>query len=116
MAIHSLNKGKQGEREAAKWLNETLGLNARRGVQYQGSPDSPDIAQQAIPDIHFEIKRVERLNLESAMKKAQDDAGKKLPIVLHRRNRSDWLVTVQGRDLKTLCLLIANHVKAQSNA
>lgn len=109
--IHSLNKGKCGEREWAAWLNHNLNSNARRGRQYSGSPESPDIVDKAMPGIHYEVKRVEKLNLQSAMAQAEKDSGSALPCVAHRRNRGEWLVTLRAQDLKAYCLLVAEHLQ-----
>ena len=40
--MNSRDKGKRGERMAAKKFREH-GFDTRRGVQYQGGPDSPDV-------------------------------------------------------------------------
>ncbi len=55
MAINSIEKGKRGEREAAKFLNDMLGTSARRGQQRSGV-DVADIID-AIPGLHIEVKR-----------------------------------------------------------
>ena len=52
-----------------------------------------------LPGLHFEVKRAERLRLHEAMQQAIEDAGDKLPIVAHRRNRGDWLAIVRLSDL-----------------
>ena len=84
------SKGKEGEREVAKINREHGFKNSRRGVQYTGSPDSPDVV--GIPGIHLEVKRVEKLHLWPAMKQATDDAGEgEVPVVVHRANRRPWL-------------------------
>ncbi len=108
--IHSLNKGKRGEREWAAWLNENLNCSARRGVQYSGGPDSPDIVDTAIPCIHYEAKRVEKLNIGEAMAQAVADAGVKIPVVAHRKNRQECMVTLRAKDLKSFSLLLSNHL------
>lgn len=90
----SRNKGKVGEREAAKLIADLFKVEARRGVQHAGGPDSPDIVT-GIPDVHFEVKRVEKLNLYTAMDQAERDAGDdKIPVVLHRKNLRDWVAVV----------------------
>jgi len=103
--MNSRDKGKRGEREWAAYLTE-LGFDARRGVQYHGGPDSPDICG-GIPGTHAEVKRVERLNIHDAIQQAQDDSGGTLiPYVAHRRNRSEWLVTLRARDIIRLAQLL----------
>lgn len=97
--INSRSKGATGEREFAKYLTER-GLPARRGVQYQGGPDSPDIICESLPEYHFEVKRTERLHMYKAMDQADQDAGPdKVPMVVHRRNKGDWLVIMYADDL-----------------
>lgn len=109
--VHSLNKGKSGEREWAHWLNDNFSCNARRGQQFQGGQDSPDIVDTAIPGMHAEVKRVEKLNVSQAMEQAVKDCGQKVPYVAHRRNRTEWLVTLRARDLKAYCLLVSEHLQ-----
>jgi hypothetical protein len=93
-SMNSRTKGKVGEREAAELLREH-GFNARRGQQFSGSPDSPDIVVD-IP-IHFEVKRVENLNIGRAMEQSiRDAAPHKTPVVLHRRNGQNWLITMRA--------------------
>lgn len=108
--MHSLNKGKAGEREFAKELGLALGVKARRGVQYQGSPDSPDIVCKELEGLHFEVKRVEKLNLGNAMAQAVKDSGEKIPLVAHRRNRDQWLLSLRLQDLKAFSLLVSQHL------
>jgi Holliday junction resolvase len=97
--MNSREKGKRGERQ---WRDElrAQGFAARRGQQFSGSPDSPDVVCDSLPWIHFEVKAVERLNIEDAMEQARRDAGRlatgcqKMPIVAHKRNFREWLVTM----------------------
>lgn len=93
-------KGKAGEREFRDVLR-SRGWEARRGRQYSGSPDSPDIVSN-LP-FHFEVKRVERLNIDDAVSQAVRDCGSgKTPVVAHRRNRGEWLVTLRAEDFLSL--------------
>lgn len=96
MGKASREKGKRGERLFAKLLREH-GYDAKRGVQYQGSPDSPDVV--GLPGVHTEVKFVEKLNLHSAMEQSKRDAGEdEMPIVAHKRSREEWLVTMRFED------------------
>lgn len=89
---NSRARGKRGELELAAKLRE-YGFDAQRGVQYHGGPDSPDVT--GLPGVHIECKRVERLNLEDAMSQSRRDAGEKeIPVVMSRKNRKCWLVTM----------------------
>jgi len=49
---------------------------------------------EELKDFHFEVKVVERLNIQDAMAQAKRDCGSKVPIVVHRRNFHPWLVTM----------------------
>lgn len=91
----SREKGKRGERQWRDVLRAE-GYSARRGQQFSGSPDSPDVVCDDLPDFHFEVKCVERLNIEDAMGQARQDARRKLPLVAHRRSHCGWLVTMDA--------------------
>jgi hypothetical protein len=120
--MNSREKGKRGERA---WRDElrAQGFQARRGQQFSGSPDSPDVVCDSLPWIHFEVKAVERLNIEDAMEQARADARvksakcrvesagpggsqlsvwnsqlPKVPIVAHKRSFRRWLVTMDAED------------------
>jgi len=95
--VNSRQKGKRGERQ---WRDELRanGYAARRGQQFSGSPDSPDVICDALPWLHFEVKAVEKLNIEDAMEQARHDGGpNKIPIVAHKRNFRPWLVTMDAQ-------------------
>lgn len=95
--MKSREKGKRGEREWAEYLNlHVPDANARRGQQFSGSPDSPDVVSD-LP-YHFEVKRVERLNINKAMRQAMEECGDLPPVVPHRCNRMPWLVTMLAED------------------
>lgn len=93
--MNAREKGKRGERQ---WRDElrAQGYQARRGQQFSGSPDSPDVVCAELEWLHFEVKAVERLNIVDAMTQAIRDAGSKVPVVAHRRNHSRWLVTMRA--------------------
>lgn len=93
--MNSREKGKRGERQ---WRDELRanGYTARRGQQFSGSPDSPDVVCDELGWIHFEVKAVERLNIEDAMEQARRDGTRKTPVVAHRRSHRRWLVTMDA--------------------
>lgn len=93
---NSRAKGKRVELALAKFLREH-GHEARRGQQFSGSPDSPDIVH-SIPGLHIECKGVEKLNIHNAMKQASEDSGDDTPCVCHKRNRGEWLITMRLED------------------
>jgi len=99
MGIMSRRKGAAGEREAAAKLNEVLGTHLRRGRQYCGGPESPDVAGD-LPGLHLEVKRVEALRLYPSLEQAARDAGTgEVPAVMHRMNKKPWVVIVYADDL-----------------
>lgn len=95
--MNSRRKGKTGELEFSKLCREN-GYEARRTAQYCGKTgDAADIT--GLTGIHVEVKRVEHLNLESAMSQSKRDARKnEIPIVAHRKNNCEWLVTMRAQD------------------
>ena len=96
--MNSCDTGARGEREFAKELT-LLGFEARRGCQFAGGEDSPDVVG-GICGTHAEVKRVEKLNIDKAMQQAIGDCGSNIPYVAHRKNGTPWLITVQLKDLK----------------
>ena len=94
--MNSKCKGNRGEHELAGILR-AAGIEAWRNDQmYVGGRGNPDVSAEVwgIP-LHIEVKRVERLNVPEAVKQAIRDAeGGALPVVAHRRNREQWLVTI----------------------
>jgi hypothetical protein len=104
MGRMSRQKGKRGERECAAELGQLLGLAegaARRGVQFAGGPDSPDVVLDGVA-IHVEAKRVEALQLYAAIEQATSDANGNVPIVWHRRNGKPSVVIVETSRLLEL--------------
>lgn len=121
--MNSRAKGKRGERA---WRDELRanGYQARRGQQFSGSPDSPDVVCDDLAAFHFEVKVVERLNIYDAMAQALRDAhggvrspsgpsagrvrspsgprpqgpqlSPKTAVVAHKRNFGQWLVTMEA--------------------
>ncbi|MEG0133049.1 MAG: hypothetical protein RR782_02865 [Clostridium sp.] len=90
--VNSRNKGKVGERELAKVLRGH-GYDCRRGQQYSGI-EGEDVV--GLPGVHIECKRVERLNIQDAVDQAKRDAKEgEIPIVFHRKNNCNWLVTME---------------------
>lgn len=103
MVLNSRQKGKRCERLACAALAQLFGWHARRSQQYKGTTDSSDIEVDETPSAFWEIKHVERLNVWEAMRMAVSQAGTKMPILMHRRNREPyWLVTIRLDDLKRL--------------
>ena len=88
--INSRQKGAAGERELANYLKEH-GYDARRGQQFAGGTDSPDVV--GLPGFHIECKRVEAGSLYTWLDQANQDCGwASVPIVIHRRSNRPWVV------------------------
>lgn len=100
---HSKRKGSRGELQAASEVRRLFGVEARRGRQFSGSDDSPDIRTE-IPKVHFEVKRAETFRLYSALEQAIRDAGENIPVVLHRQNNQPWVAVVRLDDLPQLAV------------
>lgn len=95
MGAMSKTKGKIGEREVAALLKR-YGFEARRGQQYAGGGDSPDVVH-SMDGFHIEVKRSETFALYDALaqangdKKPEEDA-----LVFHRRNNRPWVVVMEA--------------------
>lgn len=95
--IKSQRKGRSGELELTKILNDH-GYPVRAGLPRSYGLE-PDLV--GLPDIHIEVKRSETLRLHAAMDQAVEDSVKfsdGLPVVFHRKNHTDWLVSMRLQD------------------
>ncbi len=102
----SRNKGKRGERMACEELSRLFGWRCRRTQQFSGkSGDAADIVCEETPSIFYEIKRVNKLNVPRAMATAANQAGRRVPVLLHRPDRcaAGWMLTIKLSDLPRLC-------------
>ena len=98
LMLNSKQKGKRGELELVHKLQH-YGFNTRRSVQYNGKTEDGQADLVGLPNIHIECKRVEKLNLYDAIAQAKRDAKtEELPTVFHRKNDSEWLVTMRLDD------------------
>jgi len=98
---HSQNKGKNGEREWSKKLR-SLGFKADRACQL-GVKDGRDVISECLPNVFFEVKRVESLDLgtqelwEAWMQaKEKADVSKQSgaqACVAWRQNHKTWRLT-----------------------
>ncbi len=101
--MNSRTKGKVGELEFAALLRAQGYTEARRGQQFRGGGDSPDVV--GVPGVHHEVKRTERLALYDAVDQARRDAAVgTMPVVAHRCNskskscRGEWLFVLGADD------------------
>ena len=97
----SKEKGKRGELEVAHLLKE-YGFTGRRGQQFKGGTDSPDVVCD-MEGFHIEVKRTEGINVYEAVAQARRDRKPgETPLVLHRRNGKPWLAVLYADDLLRL--------------
>lgn len=95
--INSNRKGKVGELELVNLFKSYGFENAMRSQQYCGANHDADIV--GMEDLHIEVKRVERLNIENAIEQTKRDKKEnELGIVAHRKNNKEWLVTMTFTD------------------
>ena len=99
---NSRQKGKRGELEVAHIL-QGYGYECRRSQQYCGYADG-DADVIGLPPIdgkpvHIEVKRVERINIDTCMEQAiRDSKDGEIPTVWHRRNNKPWYITMRLED------------------
>jgi len=90
--VNSRDKGARGEREFAGLCRELGYSQVRRGQQFSGLEGEDCVG---LPGIHIEVKRVQALNIQKAMDQSKRDAKvKQFPIVAHRKNDCEWLITM----------------------
>lgn len=100
--MNSKQKGARGERMLAAELTRA-GFLARRGVQYQGSCDSPDIVCPDLARWHWEVKFTEQCRLCDWLNQVEMDRNGKPYIIAWRRRRGPWIALL---DLSALLELI----------
>lgn len=105
--MNSRSKGQRGEREWRDYLKHYFPwLDLRRGIQSRaGGAEAMDV--EGLPGYLFEVKRVESLNIWSALTQAIRDSFARpevdlRPIVAFRRNRSEWYVAMRAADFMDL--------------
>ena len=97
MAVNSKQKGARFERHLASLLRE-YGYEARRTAQYCGNTgDASDVV--GLPGLHIEAKHQEAMRLYEWMEQSKRDAMPgEMPVVMHRKNRAQTLVTMELDD------------------
>ena len=93
--MNSREKGKRGEREFVKLLKYE-GYDVERGQQYCGLKGNADVV--GLEGIYIEVKRRALKTLSGWLHKALCESlrrgEKELPIVAHRGDNEDWMVTM----------------------
>ena len=96
--VNSRNKGAAYERHVSS-LFRTYNYNARRGQQFSGLNGDADVV--GVPYIHIECKAHENGHgkLYDWMAQAKRDARQgELPVVIHKKNYCNDLVTMEFND------------------
>lgn len=98
-AVNGRAKGAAKERELAALFREA-GIEARRGQQFSGGANSPDV-RTALDWLHVESKATKGPHLTHPATLAQWDAQAirdagpgRLPVVCHTWNRGPWMVRI----------------------
>jgi hypothetical protein len=114
MGRMSRDKGKRGELEACEALKDVWPGLERTYHQARKGSDAPDVDGPGCP-VWLEVKRTERINIHQAMEQAKQAAYDgsnanavvvdgflvpRPPVIVHRRSRGEWLVTMRASDLK----------------
>ena len=98
--INSKEKGKRFERKIASIFREE-GYEARRSAQYCGNTgEAADVV--GIPNIHIECKNQNRMCLydwvDQAVRDSTAAGDGKLPVVIHKADNKEILVTMRLDD------------------
>ena len=99
--INSKQKGARFERKLASLFRDYGYENSRRTAQYCGNTgDASDVV--GLPGLHVEAKHQERMQLYDWMDQAKRDAEAggegKMPVVFHKKNNAEILVTMTFDD------------------
>ena len=106
--VNSRRKGAAGEREFAAMLREYGWPEAKRGQQRTGL-EQADVVDGPL-GCHWEVKRVQRLQLRKALDQAIRDSPEGcVPIVAHRANGEDWQATLEMSALLRLLTFLERH-------
>ena len=93
---NSRKKGKRYELHVAG-LFKAEGYDARRGQQFCGIEGDADVI--GVPKIHIEAKHQEQMRLYDWMSQSKRDAKDgEIPIVIHKKNNHNDLVTMEFAD------------------
>lgn len=106
--INSNSKGKVAEREVSE-LIRSYGFEARRGQQFSGGNESPDVVSD-LP-LHIEVKRVEAFSLYSAVEQCKTDCKSNQYVIFHRKTKKEW-VSILNSD--TFLFLMKSNREMQS--
>lgn len=100
--INSRQKGASGERELAHLLTQS-GFPSRRGQQFSGSPESPDVVCESLAQFHIECKRTQKTDIYGWLEQTRTDKkDNQIPLICHRKNHQEWVAILPLTDLLEL--------------
>jgi len=109
--INARRKGNAGEIEWKNVLNKAFGTKYARtplsgGLDLKGDVRRTYYSKRSIADeFHWEVKRVESINVHKCLNQAIRDArGGIIPVVAFRRNSQDWRVCLEADDFINILL------------
>jgi hypothetical protein len=101
VAKKSREKGKRGERAAADKLRE-LYPDAKRTISQSRGAEDSDVGGTPW---HVEVKIGKAPPIAPAMDQAiRDSRGERPPLVMSKKDRGDWLITMRYEDFLRICL------------
>ena len=101
--INSKDKGKKFELTVAHLFKDYGFADAHRTAQFCGNTgQAGDV--EGVPHLHIECKAQERMQLYDWIDQAKRDASHngKIPVVIHKKNNSEVLVTMRFEDFMKL--------------
>lgn len=95
--MNSRAKGARGERALSHKLQEYGYDTSREGWKQSRGAEVADV--EGVEGMHIECKWVERLNIHEALNQSIKDAqANEIPVVMHKRNKDIWKVTMRLDD------------------
>lgn len=98
--INGINKGKQGEREAAEWLYKEFNLSIKPERNLEQTRDGGHDLNGFQP-LCVEVKRCETLAKRDWWLQVTSAVTKEysVPIVMYRQNRKKWKFLISARSI-----------------
>lgn len=88
-------RGKRGERMAARLLRKHGFDTAKRGVQYCGKTGQADVVCDTLDWLHIEVKFTKQFRLNTFIKQCEEDCQGKPWMILHKADRQPWLAIMR---------------------
>jgi len=109
--INARTKGNQGERDWRTILNKKFGTRYERTPLSGGMDLKGDVRKafgskpSIIDEYHWEVKRVEKINIHNCFHQAVRDArNNTTPVVAFRKNSDQWKICIDAEDFLNILL------------